>query len=45
MTSGARPPSRRGPVRPFGMYVPPVLEHLGRVELEHNPRDNRVRAL
>jgi hypothetical protein len=29
----------------FGMYVPPLLEHLGLVELEHNPRNNRVRAL
>lgn len=28
----------------FGMYVPPLLEHLGLVELEHNPRNNRVRA-
>lgn len=29
----------------FGMYVPPVLEALGLVELEHNARNNRVRAL
>ena len=28
----------------FGMYVPPVLEALGLVELEHNARNNRVRA-
>jgi hypothetical protein len=28
----------------FGMYVPPLLETLGLVELEHNPRNNRVRA-
>jgi hypothetical protein len=28
----------------FGMYVPPLLEELGMVELEHNPRNNRVRA-
>ena len=28
----------------FGMYLPPLLEHLGLVELEHNPRNNRVRA-
>lgn len=27
-----------------GNYVPPVLEALGLVELEHNPRNNRVRA-
>ena len=29
----------------FGMYVPPLLEHLGLIELEHNPRNNRARAL
>jgi len=28
----------------FGMYVPPLLEALGLAELEHNPRNNRVRA-
>jgi hypothetical protein len=28
----------------FAMYVPPVLESLGLVELEHQPRNNRVRA-
>ncbi|MGN6101534.1 MAG: DUF6855 family protein [Devosia sp.] len=28
----------------FGNYVAPVLEALGLVELEHNPRGNRVRA-
>lgn len=28
----------------FGNYVPPVLEALGLVELEHNARNNRVRA-
>jgi hypothetical protein len=28
----------------FGMYVPPVLEALGLVELEHNPKNNRMRA-
>jgi hypothetical protein len=28
----------------FGNYVPPVLEALELVELEHNPRGNRVRA-
>jgi hypothetical protein len=28
----------------FGMYVPPVLEALGLVELEHHPKNNRVRA-
>jgi uncharacterized protein DUF6855 len=28
----------------FANYVPPVLERLGRAELEHNPRNNRMRA-
>jgi hypothetical protein len=28
----------------FAMYVPPVLEALGLAEVEHNPRNNRVRA-
>lgn len=28
----------------FAMYMPPVMEHLGLVELEHNPRNNRIRA-
>jgi hypothetical protein len=28
----------------FGMYVPPVLEALGLCELEHGPKNNRVRA-
>ena len=29
----------------FGMYVPPLLEALGLAELEHDPRNNRMRAL
>jgi hypothetical protein len=29
----------------FGMYVPPVLEVLGLAEVEHNPRNNRMRAI
>jgi len=29
----------------FGMYLPPLLEHLGLAEVEHNPRGNRMRAL
>ncbi len=28
----------------FGMYMPPLMEALGLVELEHNPRNNRMRA-
>ena len=29
----------------FGTYIPPVLEALGLAELEHNPRNNRIRAI
>jgi hypothetical protein len=29
----------------FGMYVPPVLEALGLAEVEHLPKNNRMRAL
>src|SRR3990172_7933649 len=29
----------------FGMYVPPVMEVLGLAEVEHNPKNNRMRAL
>jgi hypothetical protein len=28
----------------FGNYVPPVLERLGLAEVEHNPRNNRMRS-
>jgi len=28
----------------FGMYIPPLMEELGLAELEHNPRNNRMRA-
>ncbi|MGH9270119.1 MAG: DUF6855 family protein [Ilumatobacteraceae bacterium] len=35
---------RKGYRGRFGMYVPPLLEHLGLVELEHNARNNRMRA-
>jgi hypothetical protein len=28
----------------FGMYVPPVLEVLGFAEVEHNTKNNRMRA-
>ncbi len=36
---------RKGYRGRFGMYLPPLLEKLGLVELEHNPKNNRVRAL
>ncbi len=29
----------------FGNYVPAVLEVLGLAEVEHNPRNNRMRAI
>ena len=28
----------------FGVYLPPLLEALGLAELEHNPKNNRMRA-
>ena len=28
----------------FGVYIPPLMEELGLAELEHNPRNNRMRA-
>jgi len=36
---------RKGYRGRFGMYLPPLLEELGRVELTHDPRNNRVRAV
>jgi hypothetical protein len=36
---------RKGYRGRFANYVPPVLELLGTVELEHGPRNNRVRAV
>lgn len=35
---------RKGYRGRFGMYLPPLLEELGLVELEHLPKNNRVRA-
>lgn len=29
----------------FAMYVPPLMEALGLAEVEHNPRNNRMRAV
>ena len=28
----------------FGVYLPPLMEDLGLCELEHNPKNNRMRA-
>ena len=36
---------RKGYRGRFANYVTPILERLGRAELEHGPRNNRVRAL
>ncbi len=36
---------RKGYRGRFAMYVPPLLEALGRAELTHEPRNNRMRAL
>ena len=36
---------RKGYRGRFGMYLPPLLEELRLVELEHNARNNRARAL
>lgn len=35
---------RKGYRGRFGMYVPPLLEALGLAELEHEARNNRMRA-
>ena len=35
---------RKGYRGRFGMYMPPLLEALGYAEVEHNPRNNRMRA-
>ena len=29
----------------FGMYIPPLMEELGLAEVEHNKRNNRMRAI
>ena len=36
--------TRKGYRGRFGTYLPPLLEALGLVELEHNAKNNRVRA-
>jgi hypothetical protein len=35
---------RKGYRGRFGMYLPPLLEELGLVELTHDARNNKVRA-
>ncbi len=29
----------------FGMYIPSLMEAIGLAEVEHNPRNNRMKAL
>lgn len=36
---------RKGYRGRFGMYIPPLMEALGLAEIEHNPRNNRMRAI
>jgi len=36
---------RKGYRGRFGMYVPPLLEALGRAELTHDARNNKMRAI
>jgi len=36
---------RKGLRGRFAMYVPPVLESLHMAEVEHNPKNNRMRAI
>jgi hypothetical protein len=36
---------RKGYRGRFGMYVPPLMEALGLAEVEHNPKNNRMRAI
>lgn len=36
---------RKGYRGRVGMYLPPLLEELGLAEVEHNPRNNRMRAI
>ena len=36
---------RKGYRGRFGMYLPPLLEALGKAELTHEARNNKVRAL
>jgi hypothetical protein len=28
----------------FGVYIPPLMEALGLAELEHNPKNNRMKV-
>lgn len=36
---------RKGYRGRFGMYVPPLMEHLGLAVVEHNKRNNRMKSI
>ena len=36
---------RKGYLGRFGMYLPPLLEALGKADLTHDARNNKVRAI
>jgi hypothetical protein len=36
---------KKGLRRRFAMYIPPLMEGLGLAEVEHNAKNNRMRAL
>ncbi len=36
---------RKGYRGRVGMYIPPLMEHLGLAEIEHNKRSNKMRAI
>ncbi len=36
---------RKGYRGRFGMYIPPLMERLGLAEVEHNAKNNRMRAI
>ena len=42
---GGWPGLRKGYCGRFGTYMPPLLEALGLAEVEHNAKNNRMRAL
>jgi hypothetical protein len=37
--------SKKGLRGRFGMYIPPLMEVLGLAEVEHNAKNNRMRAI
>lgn len=37
--------SKKGFRGRFGMYIPPLMEALGLAQLEHNPKNNRMKAI